>query len=91
MPNWTHVGAILASLVGGFFLGLGVYGSIDAWATMQQIEAHGVIGQAVYQERYENAVSDLQLYALLAVLGFILTIGGSIEYLRGTLKELVGP
>ena len=88
MVNWTHVGALILSLVGGLLLGIGVFGGIDAWATMSQIEAQGVLGQAAYQEEYQSAVFQLQMFGLAVAMGFVFTIGGSIEYLRGTIEEL---
>jgi len=88
MVNITHIGAVITAIVGGLFLGAGVVGAVDAWATMQQIEAQGLIGQAVYESEYESAANSLRWFVLAASLGFAFLVGGSIEYLRGTVKEL---
>ena len=90
MPNWIHVGAIATGLVGGVLLGLGVPVTVDAWATMQQIEAQGVIGQAAYQEEYSTATDTLRWSVPVSIFGVVAMIGASIEYLRGTIKEMSG-
>lgn len=88
MVNQTHLGAVVLSVIGGVLAGFGVVLSVDAWTTMQQIEAQGMIGQAIYEQQYESAADTLRYSVLAAVLGISLIMGSSIEYLRGTIKEL---
>jgi len=72
----------IAMLVGGSLF------AVDAWGTMGQIEAQGLLGQAAYEEQYEQAVSNLQIGVVVVLLGFFMTLNAVAEDINKTLWKL---
>lgn len=71
------------------FIG-GVFFCAAFWVRIQEIEALGLLGQAVYEEQYDEAVQYFPIAAGGAALGFGLLLIGCAEYIRATLQELSG-
>ncbi|MBX0288469.1 hypothetical protein EGH22_19235 [Halomicroarcula sp. F28] len=69
-------------LVGG-----GVF-AVDAYGTMGQIEAQGLLGQAAYEQEYEQAVTNLQISVAAILFGFFLTLTAIAEDINKTLWKL---
>ena len=68
-------------------MGGGVF-AVEAWGTMGQIEAQGLLGQAAYAEQYEQAVTKLQIGVVVILLGIFLTITAAAEDVKQTLWKL---
>jgi len=74
--------------LGGALLAAGVFLSVGEWATMQQIEAQGLIGQTLNQDAYASAATWLQAFATVAALGTAMVMLGSASYVAETLNDL---
>jgi len=82
--QWAAVGAFIASVLvtGGAFV------AFENWTTMHQIQTQGVIGQAVYQEQYQEAARNLRIFGTVCLVGFLVGIVSTGAYISGTLEEL---
>lgn len=69
-------------LVGG-----GVF-AVDAWGTMGQIEAQGLLAQAAYEQEYEQAVTNLQIGVTVILLGLFFSLSSVAEDVKRTLWKL---
>lgn len=60
------------------------------WMRMQEIEALGLLGQAFYEQQYEEAMERFTFAAGGAAFGFSILLIGVAEYIGGALKEVAG-
>jgi len=70
-------------VVAGVFVGVGmigiVFGSLvafDAWATIKEIEALGLLGQAAFEESYRDRLNILKWALTAVVIGFASLVFG---------------
>ena len=89
MVNTDKIGAYILLFIGGLFVGAGSMLIGDAYTTMHQIEAQGLLGQAVYEQQYETALSKFRWSIPLLILGFAGLVIGGFSYLVGELKGMV--
>jgi hypothetical protein len=82
--QWAAVGAFISAV----FVTGGTFVALESWTTMHQIQTQGVLGQAIYQEQYEEAVRNLKLFGTVVMVGFLLGIVSTGAYISGTLEEL---
>jgi len=88
MSEATQALGVIATLFGVTMAAMGSLGAFDAYTTMHQIEATGVIGQAVYEQQYEQAIENLELLGAVGVSGLSLVIFGAAVYIGGVLEQL---
>jgi len=70
-------------VIAGIFVGVGMlsigFGSVialDAWVTIKEIEALGLVGQAAYEELYRDRLNILKWASTAIVIGFSSLIFG---------------
>lgn len=69
--------------IAGIFVGVGMLGigfgsviALDAWITIKEIEALGLVGQAAYEELYRDRLNILKWTLAATVIGFASLIFG---------------
>jgi len=87
--NKDQLTAYLTLFVGGLIVGSGAFLFGDAYTTMHQIEAQGLLGQAIYEQRYEQALNEFRILIFLVVIGSMGIILGGFGYLVGELKAMM--
>lgn len=87
--NKHHIGAYVLLFVGSFLIGMGSIGGLEAWTTMQRIDAFGLVGQAVYESQYKQAMNNFVLFGAATLFGFAGIIAGSASLIQASLHELV--
>lgn len=82
MVSRPRLQAILLSSLGIVLLAAGITFGIDAWASMQILEAEGALHGQTAQGEYMTSARIVQASALSAGLGIIISIHGAIAHLR---------
>jgi len=69
--------------IAGIFVGVGMLGigfgsvfALDAWITIKEIEALGLVGQAAYEDLYRHRLNVLKWTLAATVIGFGFLIFG---------------
>ncbi|WP_436931685.1 hypothetical protein [Halosimplex halobium] len=75
----NNIGSGITALLTIVLFGFGLVRGIDAWLTIEQIQATGPVGQAVFREEAQSAKAGL-LTAGGAVLGGIFTLGLAVSF-----------
>jgi hypothetical protein len=90
MERWRrrYYGAVAMSVLSVIILGGSSFVAIEAWTTMNMIEAQGALGQAIQEERYGDAKFRLLFSSFGVVVGSALFLNALTENLKATMYRI---